>query len=107
MDWRTYADRSRFSETPKERLFVLQGAIRRRDGQVYGDDWHVFLETCDFDSAWAAVPRPGIVVTETEIREDPVLRGFFDDWRAGDDAVYRRFIGHILAWTEDEEDEPN
>jgi hypothetical protein len=106
MDWRTYADRSRFREWPQERLFVLQGAIRRRDGQVSGHDWHVFLETCDFDVAWAAVPRPGIVVTETEIRNDPILHGFLDDWRSGDDSVYRRFAENLLAWTEDDVD-PN
>jgi hypothetical protein len=106
MDWRLYADRSRFRERPTDRLFVLQGTIRRRDGQVYGDNWHVFLETSDFDVAWASVPRPGIVVTEREIRNDPVLHPLFDDWRSGDDSAYRRFRGTILAWTEDE-DEPN
>lgn len=63
MDWRLYADRSRFAEVPSERLFVLQGTIRRRDGKVWGEDWHVFLETADFDAAWASMPRPGIVVT--------------------------------------------
>ena len=48
MDWRLYADRSRFKEMPTQRLFVLQGAIRRRNGEVYGINWHVFLETSDF-----------------------------------------------------------
>lgn len=81
---------------------MLQGAIRRRDGQVYGDDWHVFLETADFDAAWASVPRPGIVVTEREIRDDPVLRPLFDEWRSGDDSTYRRFRENILAWTKNE-----
>jgi hypothetical protein len=51
MDWRLYADRSRFSEAPKQRFFVIQGAIRRREGKVLGANWHVFLETCDFDAA--------------------------------------------------------
>jgi hypothetical protein len=54
LDWRLYADRSRFSEAAKERFFVIQGAIRRREGKVFGADWHVFLETCDFDAAWAS-----------------------------------------------------
>jgi hypothetical protein len=36
------------------------------------------LETADFDTAWAWVPRPGIVVTELEIREDPVLKPLFE-----------------------------
>jgi hypothetical protein len=35
-----------------------------------GEDWHVFLETADFDTAWASTPRPGIVVTEREIRSE-------------------------------------
>lgn len=61
LDWRLYAERTRFRGVPTERLFVLQGAIRRRDGKVRGDNWHVFLETSDFDAAWASVPRPGIV----------------------------------------------
>jgi hypothetical protein len=30
MDWRLYVDRSRFGSIPKERLFVLQGHIRRK-----------------------------------------------------------------------------
>jgi hypothetical protein len=106
VDWRLYADRSRFRDAPAERLFVLQGAIRRREGQVWGDNWHVFLETSDFDTAWAAVPRPGIVVTESEIRGDPILRPLFDEWRSGDDSAYRRFMENVLAWTESE-DEPN
>lgn len=41
MDWRLYADRSRFAEIPNERMFVLQGAIRRREGRVWGENWHV------------------------------------------------------------------
>lgn len=106
VDWRLYADRSRFKEVPTERMFVLQGAIRRRDGKVWGTNWHVFVETSDFDAAWALVPRPGIVVTKREITEDPVLRPLFDDWRSGDDSAYRRFMEGVLAWTEDE-DEPN
>ena len=98
MDWRFYADRSRFRKVPTERFFVLQGAIRRCDGKVWGDNWHVFLETCDFDAAWASVPKPGIVVTEEEIRKDnPVLRPLFDEWRSGDDAAYRRFMETVLA----------
>jgi hypothetical protein len=64
----------------------------------------VFLETCDFDAAWASVPRPGIVVTEQEIRTDPVLRPLLEEWRSGDDSAYRRFMQHVLAWTEDEDD---
>jgi hypothetical protein len=59
---------------PMERRFVLQGSIRRRERRVWGTDWHVFMETSDFDTAWGSVPRLGIVVTEREIREDPVLR---------------------------------
>ena len=106
MDWRLYADRSRFQEVPAERIFVLQGAIRRRDGKVWGENWHVFVETSDFDAAWASVPRPGIVVTEREITEDPILRPLFDDWRAADDSAHRRFMQHVLDWTEDEYD-PN
>jgi len=106
VDWRLYADRSRFQEIPTERIFVLQGAIRRRDGEVWGENWHVFVETSDFDAAWASDPRPGIVVTEREITEDPVLRPLFDDWRAADDSAYRRFMQHVLDWTEDEDD-PN
>jgi hypothetical protein len=106
MDWRLYADRSRFKEVPMQRLFALQGAIRRRHGEVYGDNWHVFLETSDFDVAWASVPRPGIVVTEEEIRNDPILLPLFEEWRSGDDAAHRRFMDTVLAWTEDEDD-PN
>jgi hypothetical protein len=71
-----------------------------------GANWHVFLETSDFDAAWVAVSRPGIVVTEREIRNDPVLQWFLDAWRSGDDSVYRRFKQHVLDWTEDEYD-PN
>ncbi len=104
MDWRLYADRSRFSEPPNERFFVLQGAIRRREGKVLGANWHVFLETCDFDAAWASVPRPGIVVTEQEIRTDPVLWPLLEEWRSRDYSAYRRFMQHVLAWTEDEDD---
>jgi hypothetical protein len=52
VDWRLYADRSRFREVPTERLFVVQGEIRRRDGKVWGEKWHVFIETSDFDAAW-------------------------------------------------------
>jgi uncharacterized iron-regulated protein len=106
VDWRLYADRSRFTEIPKERLFVIQGAIRRREGKVFGANWHVFLETCDFDAAWAAVPRPGIVVTEDEIRDDPILQPLLDEWRSGNDSAYQRFLQHVLDWTEDEDD-PN
>jgi hypothetical protein len=73
---------------------------------LWGENWHVFIETSDFDAAWASVPRPGIVVTEREIRNDSVLRPLFDDWRAGDDSAYRRFMDGVLGWTEDE-DEPN
>jgi hypothetical protein len=102
VDWRLYADRSRFSEVPEERFFVIQGTIRRREGV----NWHVFLETCDFDAAWASVPRPGIVVTEWEIRSDPVLQPLLDEWRSGDDSAYRRSMQHVLDWTEDE-NEPN
>ena len=106
MDWRLYADRSRFKDVPTQRLFVLQGAIRRLHGEVYGVNWHVFLETSDFDVAWGSVPRPGIVVTEDEIRNDPILLPLFDEWRSGDDAAHWRFMETVLAWTEDE-DEPN
>jgi hypothetical protein len=106
MDWRLYADRSRFTEVPNERMFVLQGAIRRREGRIQGDNWHVFLETSDFDTAWASVPRPGIVVTEHEISDDPVLRPLLEAWRSGDDSAYRRFMESVLAWTQDEA-EPN
>ena len=106
LDWRLYADRTRFLQVPAGRFFVLQGAIRRKDGQVYGTDWHVFLETADFDAAWSAAPRPGIVVTEGEMRDDPILRELFDEWRSGDDSAYRRFKETILAWTESQ-DEPN
>ena len=84
MDWRLYADRSRFTEIPKERFFVIQGAIRRREGKVLGANWHVFLETCDFDSAWASDPRPGIVVTEAEIDK---TRFFNRSWMSGDRAT--------------------
>ena len=51
MDWRLYADRSRFVSVPQERLFVLQGHIRKEDGRVYGHDWHVVMETSDFERA--------------------------------------------------------
>jgi hypothetical protein len=102
MDWRLYADRSRFRSVPRERLFVLQGHIRRKDGRLYGHDWHVVMETPDFERAWAFCPRPGFVVTEGEIRDDPILRELFDEWRAGDDAIYRQFAAAPLAWTEDE-----
>ena len=94
MDWRLYADRSRFGSIPQERLFVLQGHIRTKDGQVYGHDWHVVMETPDFERAWAFCPRPGIVVTEAEIRDDPILRELFEEWRAVDDATYRQFAGN-------------
>jgi hypothetical protein len=93
MDWRLYADRSRFVSVPQERL---QGHIRRKDGRVYGHDWHVVMETSDFERAWAFWPRPGIVVTETEIRDDPILRELFDAWRAGDDTTYRQFAAAPL-----------
>jgi hypothetical protein len=102
MDWRLYADRSRFTDVPKGRFFVLQGTISRREGRVHGVDWHVFLETADFDSVWASVPRPGIVVTEREIQDDPVLRPLFGAWRSGDDSAYHRFRETVLDWTEDE-----
>jgi hypothetical protein len=59
VDWRLYADRSRFGEIPTERVFVLQGAIRRRDGKVWGENWQVFIETSDFDAAWGSVPPAG------------------------------------------------
>jgi hypothetical protein len=58
MDWLLYADRSRFTEVPRERIFVLQGVIYRKDGDVYGRDWHVLIETSDFEAAWASVPKP-------------------------------------------------
>jgi hypothetical protein len=74
--------------------------------KVWGENWHVFIETSDFDAAWGSVPQPGIVVTEREIREDPVLSPMFDEWRSGDDSPYRRFLEVLLAWTQDE-DEPN
>jgi hypothetical protein len=54
------------------------------------------------ERAWAFCPRPGIVVTETEIRDDPIVRELFDAWRAGDDATYRQFAAAPLAWTEDD-----
>jgi hypothetical protein len=43
------------------------------------------------------VPRPGIVVTETETRADPVLTPLLEQWRSSDDSAYRRF-----AATDDE-----
>jgi hypothetical protein len=49
MDWRLYADRSRFTRVPLERMLVLQGSIRRPEGKVWGKNWHVFMETADFD----------------------------------------------------------
>jgi hypothetical protein len=52
------------------------------------------------------MPQPEIVVTEREIREDPVLKPLFDEWRSGDDSAYRRFLDRVLEWTEDEA-EPN
>ena len=107
MDWRLYADRSRFVSRPRERLFVLQGHIRRKDGRVYGHDWHVVMETSDFERAWAFCPRPGIVVTESEIRDDPILGELFDEWRAGDDRTYQQFAAAPLAWTEDDADSGN
>lgn len=67
----------------------------------------MFLETADFDTAWSTVPRPGIVVTEREIRGDPVLSPLFDEWRAGDDAAYGHFMEGVLGWTEDDAPEPN
>lgn len=57
MDWRLYADRSRFNETPKQRFFVIQGAIQRREGRSLAN-WHVFLETCNFDAAWGVAMAP-------------------------------------------------
>ena len=45
-------------------------------------------------------------MTEREVREDPILRPLFEDWRSGDDSAYRRFMDTVLAWTE-VEDEPN
>ncbi len=71
-------------------------ARSEEDGRVYGHDWHVVMETSDFERAWAFCPRPGIVVTETEIRDDPILRELFDAWRAGDDATYRQFAAARL-----------
>jgi hypothetical protein len=59
VDWRLYADRSQFREVPSERLFVVQGAIRRRDGKVWGENWHVFIETSDFEAAWGSVRGRG------------------------------------------------
>jgi hypothetical protein len=90
-----------------ERAHVrASGSIRRREGRVQGQNWHVFLETSDFDTAWASVPRPGIVVTEHEINDDPVLRPLLETWRSGDDSAYRQFMEGVLDWTEDEA-EPN
>ena len=63
-----------------------------------------FLETCDFDAAWGSVPRPGVVVTEGEIRNDPILQPLLDEWRSGNDSAYQRFLQHVLDWTEDEDD---
>jgi hypothetical protein len=60
---------------------------------VWGTDWNAFMETSDFDTAWGSVPRPGIVVTEREIREDPILRPLFDEWRSGDDSAHRLIHG--------------
>jgi hypothetical protein len=101
MDWRLYADRSRFVSVPQERLFVLQGHIRREDGRVYGHDWHVLMETPDFERAWA-LPATRHRGDETEIRDDPIVRELFEAWRAGDDAPYRQFAAAPLAWTEDD-----
>jgi hypothetical protein len=42
----------------------------------------------------------------SRLAEVHVLRPLFDDWRAGDDSAYRRFMEGVLAWTEDV-DEPN
>jgi hypothetical protein len=45
-------------------------------------------------------------VTEEEIRSDPILQPRLDEWRSADDSAYRRFMQHVLDWTEDEDD-PN
>jgi hypothetical protein len=87
-------------------LVRYSGRYPRRQGKVLGANWHVFLETCDFDAAWASVPRPGIVVTEAEIRNDPILQPLLDEWRSGNDSAYQRFLQHVLDRTEDEDD-PN
>ncbi len=93
MDWLLYADRSRFEQVPKGRFYVLEGRMKIEDKEVIGWDWHIFLETSDFDVAWDAVPRPGIVVTREELDHDPVLRPYLEDWRAGNDDVRQRFLG--------------
>jgi hypothetical protein len=109
MDWLLYSDRTRFTEIPTEHMFVLQGTMFvASDGReiqhtsdIYGKNWHVFLETTDFELAWASVPKPGIVVTESEMRTDPVLVGHLEAWRSGDDSAYRRFLNDIRAGTDD------
>ena len=96
MDWLLYSDRSRFTKIPEERLFVLQGhmnvsssdGVIRRTADITGEDWHIFLETSDFDEAWSSAPKVGIVVTESEMRSDPVLTPLLDNWRSGDDSTY-------------------
>jgi hypothetical protein len=58
-------------------------AYTDQSGKVWGENWHVFIERSDFDAAWGSVPRPGSVVTEREIREDPVLRPMSDELALG------------------------
>jgi hypothetical protein len=96
---RTVPDSGQF---PKSASSFSKAISAGKGGQVYGHDWHVVMETSDFERAWAFCPRPGIVVTETEIRDDPILRELFDAWRAGDDATYRQFAAAPLEWTEDD-----
>jgi hypothetical protein len=106
VDWRLYADCFPLHGDTEGALLRHSGRYPTREGKVFGADWHVFLETCDSDAAWAAVPRPGIVVTEGEIRDDPILQPHLDEWRSGNDSAYHRFLQHVLDWTEDEDD-PN
>jgi hypothetical protein len=40
------------------------------------------------------------------MRSDPVLLPLLEDWRAGDDTAYRRFMQDVLAWTGNDT-EPN
>ena len=73
---RLYADRihSSFKEVPESQRFVrvYRARFDAERARSMATDWHVFLETSDFDVCpWASVPRPGIVVTEDEIGNTP------------------------------------
>ena len=60
VEWRLYADRSRFPEAPKERFFVIQGVIRRRQGKVFGAK----IGTCSLRLATST--RPGHLFRDRE-----------------------------------------